>query len=234
MTSAPRRASWTARCTTPPTAIGVGNDMPALFLLRHGPTEWTAARRLQGRSDIPLSAAGRSVVEAWHLPERAAQGDWISSPLGRATETAAILRRRYRQAAPVATEALLVEMSFGEWEGQTLAELRAIHGPVMAEWEGRGLDFRAPGGESPRDVQDRLRPWLERVTAENKDVLVITHKGVLRALYALVSGWDMRGKAPHRLMDNVAHEFEIDRTGIHIRRLNIPLQQRTHPAEAPP
>src|SRR5512138_1408481 len=129
MTSAPRPASSTARCTTQPTAIGVGNDrMTALFLLRHGPTEWTAARRLQGRSDIPLSAAGRSAVETWQLPERAAQGDWISSPLGRATETAAILRRRYRQAAPLLIEALLVEMSFGEWEGQTLAELRAIYG----------------------------------------------------------------------------------------------------------
>lgn len=218
----------------PPTAIGVGNDhMAALFLLRHGPTEWTASRRLQGRSDIPLSAAGRSVVETWQLPERAAQGDWISSPLGRATETATILRRRYRQASPLLIEALLVEMSFGEWEGQTLAELRAIHGPVMVEREGRGLDFRAPGGESPRDVQDRLQPWLERLTAENKDTLAVTHKGVLRALYALASGWDMRGKAPHRLIDNVIHEFALDRTGIRIQRLNIPLQSRTRPVEAP-
>lgn len=208
--------------------------MPALFLLRHGPTEWTAARRLQGRSDIPLSAAGRSVVETWQLPERAVHGDWISSPLGRATETAAILRRGYGQVAPVAIEARLVEMSFGDWEGQTLAELRTIHGPAMVEWEGKGLDFRAPGGESPRNVQERLRPWLERLRADNNDVLAITHKGVLRALYALASGWDMRGKAPHRLADNVAHEFELDRTGIRIRRLNIPLQQRAHPAEAPP
>jgi broad specificity phosphatase PhoE len=218
----------------PPIAIGAFNDrMSALFLLRHGPTEWTAARRLQGRSDIPLSAAGRSVVETWQLPERAGHGDWISSPLGRAMETAAILRRHYRQAAHLVIEPRLVEMSFGEWEGQTLAGLRSIHGPVMAEREGRGLDFRPPGGESPRDVQERLRPWLERLAAENKDVLAITHKGVVRALYALASGWDMRGKAPHRLVDNVAHEFELDRTGIHIRRLNIPLQQPARPAEAP-
>jgi len=206
--------------------------MATLFLLRHGPTEWTAARRLQGRSDIPLSAAGRSAVEAWQLPERAAHGAWISSPLGRATETAAILRRRYRQVAPLAIDACLVEMSFGEWEGQTLAALRSLHGPAMVEREGRGLDFRAPGGESPRDVQNRLRPWLERVTAETKDVLAITHKGVLRALYALASGWDMRGKAPHRLADNVMHEFELDRTGIRVRRLNIPLQHATRTAES--
>jgi len=62
--------------------------MSTLFLLRHGPTEWTAARRLQGRSDIPLSARGRSMVESWQLPERAVQSEWISSPLARAMETA--------------------------------------------------------------------------------------------------------------------------------------------------
>jgi len=218
----------------PPTATGAFSDrMSALFLLRHGPTEWTAARRLQGRSDIPLSARGRGVVATWRLPDRAVQGEWISSPLVRATETAHILRRRHQPTGDLLIEPRLAEMSFGEWEGQTLAHLRSVHGPAMTEWEGRGLDFRAPGGESPRDVQDRLRPWLKRLTAENKDVLAITHKGVLRALYALASGWDMRAKAPHRLADNVAHEFELDRTGIRIRRLNIPLQQRTHPAEAP-
>ncbi len=206
--------------------------MSTLFLLRHGPTEWTAAGRLQGRSDIPLNAAGRSMVETWQLPERAVHGEWISSPLSRSTETAEILRRCYRPTGDLLIEPRLAEMSFGEWEGQTLPELRSIHGPVMAEWEGRGLDFRAPGGESPRDVQDRLRPWLEELTAENKDVLAITHKGVMRALYALASGWDMRGKPPHRLVDDAIHEFELDRTGFRIVTLNIPLHRQARAAEA--
>lgn len=123
-------------------------------------------------------------------------------------------------------------MSFGEWEGQGLTELRSIHGPVMAEWESRGLDFRAPGGESPRDVQDRLRPWLEELIADNSDILAIAHKGVMRALYALASGWDMRGKPAHRLADNAIHEFELDRTGLRVGRLNISLHPPTATAEA--
>ncbi len=206
--------------------------MSALFLLRHGPTEWTAARRLQGRSDIPLNAAGRSMVETWQLPERAVRSEWMSSPLSRSTATAEILRRCYCPTGDFLIETRLAEMSFGEWEGQTLPELRSIHGPVVAEWEGRGLDFRAPGGESPRDVQDRLQPWLEELTAENKDVLAITHKGVMRALYALASGWDMRGKPPHRLADNAIHEFELDRTGLRIATLNIPLHRQARTVEA--
>jgi broad specificity phosphatase PhoE len=207
--------------------------MSALFLLRHGPTEWTAAHRLQGRSDIPLSAGGRRLAETWQLPDRVAQGEWVSSPLARATETAEILRRRHHPAEDLRIEPRLAEMSFGEWEGQTLTELRSIHGPAMAEWEGKGLDFRAPGGESPRDVQDRLRPWLEEIGAGNKDVLAITHKGVMRALYALASGWDMQGKPAQRLADNAVHAFELDRRGLRIGRLNISLQPQARPAEPP-
>jgi len=197
--------------------------MPALFLVRHGPTEWSAARRLQGRSDIPLSARGRSMVATWRLPDRAAQGEWISSPLARATETADILHRRFQPTGDLLIEPRLAEMSFGEWEGHTLNELRSVHDPTMTEWEGRRLDFRAPGGESPRDVQDRLRPWLEDMAAGNEDVLAITHKGVMRALYARASGWDMRGKPPHRLADNAVHQFELDRAGLRIVALSIPL-----------
>ena len=207
--------------------------MPALFLLRHGPTEWSAARRLQGRSDIPLSARGRSMVATWRLPNRAVQSEWVSSPLARATETVDILRRRYQPVGELQIEARLAEMSFGEWEGQTLADLRSTHGPTMAEWEGRGLDFRAPGGESPRDVQDRLRPWLEDMAAGNADILAITHKGVMRALYARASGWDMRGKPPHRLADNAVHQFELDRAGLRIVALSIPLRQPRETAGAP-
>jgi len=206
--------------------------MPALFLVRHGPTAWTASRRLQGRSDIPLSAAGRSAVESWRLPERAAHGQWISSPLARATETAAILRDSHRPTSGLLIEPRLTEMSFGEWEGRTLADLRAIHGAAVAEREGRGLDFRAPGGESPRDVQDRLRPWLEELSALQEAVLAITHKGVVRALYALAEGWDMREKPQHRLLDNAAHEFDVDRTEVRIRKLNIALRPPQHRAEA--
>ena len=207
--------------------------MPSLFLVRHGPTAWTASRRLQGRSDIPLSKAGRSAVKSWRLPERATRGQWISSPLARATETAAILRGNHRPTGEVLIEPRLTEMSFGEWEGQTLAELRAIHGAAMVEREGRGLDFRAPGGESPRNVQDRLRPWLEELRACQEGVLAITHKGVVRALYALAEGWDMRGKPAHRLLDNAAHEFEVDRRGVRIRSLNIALRPPENPAEKP-
>ena len=62
-----------------------------LVVLRHGPTDWNAGRRIQGLSDRPLSAAGRAVVRRWKLPDDSAGYHWMTSPLLRARETAALM-----------------------------------------------------------------------------------------------------------------------------------------------
>jgi probable phosphoglycerate mutase len=93
----------------------------------------------------------------------------------------------------------------------------------MARNEAAGLDFRPPGGESPRDVQKRLRPLLASLS---RPTIAVTHKGVLRALYALATGWAMTGKAPHKLSDGFAHCFGVDEDGAPVvRELNIPLER---------
>ncbi len=194
--------------------------MTILAVLRHGPTEWSAARRLQGRSDVPLSAEGREAVASWRLPPALAGCDWLTSPLGRAVETAAILGL----AAP-RREARLIEMASGAWEGLTLDELRAMPGAGLAAREAAGLDLRPPGGESPRQVQERLRPLLATLAQHGAAVGAITHKGVIRALFALAAGWDMLGKAPVRLDWQSAHLFRLDSDGNPaVERLNLSLR----------
>ena len=95
----------------------------------------------------------------------------------------------------------------------------------MAENEARGLDFRPPGGESPRDVQARLRPLLARLDGRT---IFVTHKGVLRALYALATGWTMTGKPPQKLLDGRAHAFAVAPDGTpSVAELNIPLEPRS-------
>ena len=170
--------------------------MTLLVLIRHGPTEWNESGLVQGRSDIALSAAGRAEVENWRVPDDFAAFDWVSSPLVRARETAEMLR-----GAPVPTDARLVEMDWAAWEGRTLGDLRAEIGNLMTAWEARGLDFRAPGGESPREVQARVRPFLAERALAGRPTVAVCHRGVIRAVYALATGWDMTSKAPRRLAD---------------------------------
>ncbi len=203
-------------------------NMTPLVLIRHGPTQWNLDRRMQGRADPPLAPAGRAAVSAWRVPLEMtdagadmAAGNWIwlTSPLLRARETAALLHT-----APVSIEPALIEMDWGAWEGRRLAELRAEGGAARAAAEARGLDFQPPGGESPRQVQDRLRPLLERLATTGRPAVAVTHKGVIRALYAQASGWDMTGRAPEKLRDGCAQRFLLGPDGApETDQLNLPL-----------
>jgi probable phosphoglycerate mutase len=115
-------------------------------------------------------------------------------------------------------------MHWGDWEGRTLAELRAELGDEMIRREVAGLDFRAPGGESPREVQTRLLPWLIELAAAGEDTLAITHKGVVRAIYGLATGWNMTEREPDRLRHPALHLFRVGRDGaVVLKRFNIAL-----------
>lgn len=179
--------------------------MISCAIIRHAPTQWNVEKRLQGRTDIGLGPEGRIVAASWSVP--AAWQSWrlLVSPLTRARETAAILFPN-TQAEVVAD---LREMSFGDWEGQSLTDLRGAPGSEAEMRESLGLDFRAPGGESPREVQARLLPLLQGLADEGRNTVLVSHKAVQRALYALATGWQMTEKSPVKLKDGRAHLFRI-------------------------
>ena len=188
--------------------------MALLALLRHGDTAWSAQGRIQGRSDERLSDAGRAALAGRALPAACRGMRVVTSPLARCVETAALLG-----APRAARESLIAEMSWGEWEGRRLAELRAELGEAMRENEARGLDFRPAGGESPREVLARVAQWLALVA---QPTLAVTHRGVIRAVLAAATGWDMRGVPPAKLDWSAFHLFRLDTTGTpSIERLNV-------------
>ena len=192
--------------------------MTWLALVRHGATEWNENGLVQGHSDVPLSERGRADVARWRLPPALAGFALVSSPLVRAVETARLI------AGEPEIEPRLIEMSWGAWEGRTLPDLRAELGDLMAAWEAKGLTFRAPGGESPSDVQQRLEPWLAERARRRRATLAICHKGVIRALYALAVGWDMTDQPPDKLREPSAQLFRIAADGRPaVARLNIGL-----------
>ena len=193
--------------------------MTILALVRHGLTSWNENKLVQGRSDIPLSKKGRMQVGNWRVPDGIKDFSIISSPLIRAKETARIL---FGMSIP--TDDRLVEMNWSEWEGKSLTELRAKLGNLMEAWEAKGLDFRAPGGESPREVQQRLRPFMRETAKTKKNTLAVCHKGVIRAVYALSTNWDMTNKPPQKLRDDCVHLFELAKDGTpSVHQLDLPM-----------
>lgn len=186
--------------------------MTPLALVRHADTAWSVQGRIQGRADPPLLKHVQI-----KLPAACRSMRIVTSPLARCVQTAALL------GAPDAPrEPRLIEMDWGNWQGETLSELRARLGVEMQENEERGLDFRPPNGETPRAVTERLKPWLEQVAREGLPTLAVTHRGVIRALLAEASGWDMRGKPPAKLDWHAVHLFGLSADGApHIVQLNV-------------
>lgn len=189
-------------------------------VLRHAATQWNADRRLQGLTDTPLSAEGEAEARGWRLPPPAVGWKRLASPLQRARRTAELLQ----PSAPVTIDSALREMSFGTWEGRTVAELRAIVGAAFIEAENKGLDFQPPGGESPRAAMARISRWAAGIAMAGQPVAAVSHKATIRALLALATGWDMMGRPPHKLDWRCLHFFSAEADGrVRVDRLNVPL-----------
>ncbi|GHG92344.1 histidine phosphatase family protein [Pseudodonghicola xiamenensis] len=176
--------------------------MIRLALLRHGHTDWNRQGRIQGASDIPLDDEARTCLAALRLPNDWAAAELWSSPLKRAAETAELVARRAPRLAPE-----LVEMNWGDWEGQRGLDLLATPGSGFRHIEEWGWDYHAPGGETPRNLWTRLKPWLARL---DRSALAVCHIGVMRVLLARAHGWDFSGPAPFRIKRNRLYVLRLE------------------------
>lgn len=156
--------------------------MSRVTLIRHGLTDWNVSGRFQGHTDLALSADGREQARqlARYLePLGAVQIH--SSPLRRARETAEI-------AFPdrdVRLDARLMELDFGEFEGRTQAE-NELH-ERWAWWYEDPFGRKTPGGESYRDLRERVTCWFEELD-EDAHVVAFTHSGTIQMLLSHVIG----------------------------------------------
>lgn len=198
--------------------------MSELLLIRHGRTPWNECGRIQGHRDIRLSAAGRAELAARRMPPEYAHSRWYASPLARAVETARLLGARELQ-----TDARLVELHWGQWQGCTRQELRQRHGQALADNEARGFDFRPPAGESPGELRARLREWLAEIAGAEQAVIAVTHKGVIQMALALATGWNLVSRAPARLDWRCAQLFGVAGAPprLEAKQLNIALETQT-------
>jgi len=193
--------------------------MSQILFIRHGPTAWNEAGRIQGRTDVSLSDAGEKEVASWQLNPPYAQWRCFCSPLKRARDTAVLLGLE----APRMVSALQ-EMQWGAWEGHTLKTLRETDPQAFIRNEDRGLDFRPPGGESPRDVRTRLGKWISGLADDDLPAVAVSHKGLLRAALSLATDWDMADDPPEKLRDHCAHLYRVENGTLSVEQLNIALK----------
>ena len=191
---------------------------PTLYYIRHGETDWNVEGRLQGRRDVALNDRGRA--QAAHCGDVlrdlfARQGrdpmslDYLSSPLRRARQTMELARAAMGLAAEgYRLIEALTEISFGAWEGFTIAQLRTRDPQGIAAREHDKWRFLPPDGESYEMMSARMRAWYEGLT---RDAVVAAHGGTARGLMAVL-GIAKPAAAP--LVDiaqGVVYVFEGDR-----------------------
>lgn len=168
---------------------------PVIYLVRHGQTDWNAENRLQGQADTDLNETGRT--QAWEngrrlgeLIARPGTFDFVASPMRRTRETMERLRAAMGlDPSAYRTDARLVELHFGDWQGYTFAELEAVDPGCFARREADKWGFTPPGegAESYAALASRVRPWLESV---DRDTVGVIHGGVIRAVFLLTGALD--------------------------------------------
>lgn len=179
--------------------------MKRCYLVRHAQTSWNEANRLQGHSDLPLSAAGTIQarrVGAW-FASRHLQGIFTSGLLRSQQTAQAIAAGNGHGVSPV-IEPDLAEMHLGSWEGLTPAEIDTRFANAYQQWAHAPSSVVIPGAEPLEGFRRRVRQTLDRIVArvEPGEYAVVTHGGVIAAVLADVLGADYDALLRRLRLDN--------------------------------
>jgi broad specificity phosphatase PhoE len=159
--------------------------MPAnLWLFRHGETEWSLSGAHTGRTDLPLTDAGRARAEAMGRYLKGRRFALVlTSPLSRARETC----RLAGYGGVAENDANLLEWNYGDYEGLTTNEIQESR-PGWSLWtEG------VPNGETVEQVGQRTRAVIDKAVSAAGDVALFAHGHVLRILTACWLGLEPNG-----------------------------------------
>jgi len=161
--------------------IGAGAEMK-LILIRHGKTEANEKHLYCGATNIPLSDGGRmelyekkqSIVYPAHTGYRI-----LTSSMIRCEETLSILYGEI----PHETDASFREMDFGAFEMRSYGEMQ--NDPDYIRWiSGDNEANITPGGESGKQMTERVICGLQNLIAAGQDTILFTHGGVIAAIMA--------------------------------------------------
>ena len=181
--------------------------MQRLWLVRHGTTVWNQERRFMGHSDLPLAPLGQTQARWVGRRLRLEHITAIySSDLQRAHETATIIASCCSLQRPIAVLPVWREMSFGEWEGLTYAQIADQYQSHLGFFSDP-IRYSPPGGEPVLHLVQRVQAAFAQLAQDaakdadptnRGDIVLVSHAGTLRALLCSLLGmplehqWQLR------------------------------------------
>ena len=165
--------------------------MTSIYLVRHGQTAWNKEEIFRGRTDIPLDETG--------LREAEGAGEYLkeikvtaiySSPLTRARQTAEKIAALHP--VEVKFHPGIIDMSFGDWEGHSLKQIRDRDEERYRQWKEQPHLLEIPGGETLGEVRKRSMAALEEVIRWHPDeiVVLVSHRVINKVLICGALGID--------------------------------------------
>lgn len=193
-----------------------------IYLARHGETEWNAERRMQGRKESRLTPRGERQAAAMAkllaglvASDPASSWRLISSPLGRARQTAAFIAESL--GVGVEIDERLVEIAFGDWEGRLRDEVAPQHPELFAsrEWL-----VSPPGGETYEQVWARVTAWLgDQPPEPERRIIAVSHGLTGRLLRGAYVGLSRH----ETLMQDVPQDAVFRLAGGRVARIDCPM-----------
>lgn len=188
-----------------------------IYLIRHTKTD-TLKGLCYGQSDVALA---KSFPEEAHelqqkLPGLKANSLLFSSPLTRCVKLAEKLSDN------VLTDARLMELDFGGWEGKRFNE---IDPTVLQQWTENIVDGAPPNGESFTDLCQRAGSFWQDVVCKmppaSEQIIIITHAGIIRALIAHILKLPLANAFQFQVDLGSVHKFQYLDNYTYINYINL-------------
>ena len=181
-----------------------------IIVVRHGETEWNRDKIFQGQLDSPLSELGIKQAQAVaHALKDETIDAAYSSDLGRAAHTAKIIVEPH--GLNVAFEQRLRERHLGVFQGLKKEEIKSRFGNDLDQYRSGDPNHVIPGGESSRQRYERSTSCLLDIVKkhEGKQILIVTHGGVLRGFLEMTLKLPMNRKRHFSLYNASIARFSV-------------------------
>jgi alpha-ribazole phosphatase len=166
-----------------------------LILIRHGETDWNAAKRYLGHADINLNKKGKQQAKTLcEVLDKKEICKVYSSDLKRAANFSKIIFKDFNIEKLIE----LREINFGIFEGQTYSEIMKKHSKIYKKWVKHPFKAFVPKAEKLIDFNKRVLSVFKKILSDNKNktVAVVTHSGPIRMFINNITGakdvWKVR------------------------------------------
>lgn len=169
--------------------------MLKLYLIRHGETIWNKEYKTQGCRNIQLSKRG--ILQGRLIAEKLKSRNEnfikiFTSNLDRCYSTASFIAKELN--IDMEANRNLREMSFGEWEGLTIEEIRNLYCEEYRLWRNQPCTSSIPKGENLKTVQDRCLEVVNRIVKryDNGSVIIVSHSVAIKTIILGLLGIDLK------------------------------------------